>query len=310
MTLNQMEYFIVTAQERSFTKAAKKLFLTQQSLSASISSLEAELHCALFLRKMPLELTYAGNRFLTYALDLRHRVQVMEHEFQDISRNQKGLLRIAIASTRGHAILPPVVAEFHRQFPGIQLAFIEDANSLLLSHVQHNEADLAIGNFESEQKGLLFQDFFEEEVALFASNAFLETIFPAPDSSPAPVQRPSLDQLKELPSLPFLMANPEDIAGKIGYQVLETFRYSPRIPVTINNLETLLAFCVNGLGLCFSPVNLAKSTLTKEEYLSLHKFSLGELGRYPIRFAYRSHDQLWSVLFSFMDLASQNIRSL
>lgn len=64
MTLRQLEYFMVVAQELSFSNAAKKLFVTQPALSRSISSLESELGVALFIRRHPaLSLTPAGKVF-------------------------------------------------------------------------------------------------------------------------------------------------------------------------------------------------------------------------------------------------------
>lgn len=69
MNFLSMDYFIMVAKERSFTKAAKRLGITQQTLSAHIASLEREVGCDLFVRHVPLELTYAGETFLRYATD-------------------------------------------------------------------------------------------------------------------------------------------------------------------------------------------------------------------------------------------------
>ena len=101
MTLIQMEYFAMAARERSFTKAAGKLYVTQQSLSAGIAALERELGCELFSRHVPLELTYAGQTFLRYAEAMRRTRHAMQQEFFDISQNQKGELRIGVSFTRG-----------------------------------------------------------------------------------------------------------------------------------------------------------------------------------------------------------------
>ena len=55
-----LEYFLVAAEELNFTRAAKKLFISQQSLSNHISNLEKEFDVVLFNRTSPLTLTYAG----------------------------------------------------------------------------------------------------------------------------------------------------------------------------------------------------------------------------------------------------------
>ena len=64
MNFASMDYFIMVAREKSFTKAAQRLYITQQTLSAHIASIEKELGCSLFVRHVPLELTYAGQVFL------------------------------------------------------------------------------------------------------------------------------------------------------------------------------------------------------------------------------------------------------
>ena len=64
MNFQNIQYFLQVARKRSFSQAAEELFITQQTLSASIAALERELGCKLFLRHIPLELTYGGERFL------------------------------------------------------------------------------------------------------------------------------------------------------------------------------------------------------------------------------------------------------
>ena len=67
MNFQSIQYFLQVARRRSFSQAAEELFITQQTLSASIASLEKELGCKLFVRHIPLELTYGGELFLQYA---------------------------------------------------------------------------------------------------------------------------------------------------------------------------------------------------------------------------------------------------
>ena len=61
MNFQSIRYFLQVARKRSFSQAAEELFITQQTLSASIASLEKELGCKLFVRHIPLELTYGAS---------------------------------------------------------------------------------------------------------------------------------------------------------------------------------------------------------------------------------------------------------
>ena len=99
MNFQSMEYFAAVAKNRSFTRAADALHITQQTLSAHIAGIERELGCPLLIRHIPLELTYAGEVFLRYATEFNTKYDCMLHEFGDILNNQTGKLRIGIAFT-------------------------------------------------------------------------------------------------------------------------------------------------------------------------------------------------------------------
>ena len=81
MNFHSLDYFLVLAREKNFTRAAEALHITQQSLSSHIANLERELNCTLVVRRTPLELTYAGRTFLRYAESIGQTRQAMEREF-------------------------------------------------------------------------------------------------------------------------------------------------------------------------------------------------------------------------------------
>ena len=124
MNFQSMEYFAAVAKNRSFTRAADALHITQQTLSAHIAGIERELGCPLLIRHIPLELTYAGEVFLRYATEFNTKYDCMLHEFGDILNNQTGKLRIGIAFTRGHAIMPELIAAFQKEYPGVDVELV------------------------------------------------------------------------------------------------------------------------------------------------------------------------------------------
>ena len=67
MDFTLLKSFIAVADERSFSRAAKHLFISQQSLSKQIAKLEEELNTPLFVRSRPLALTQDGKQFLKTA---------------------------------------------------------------------------------------------------------------------------------------------------------------------------------------------------------------------------------------------------
>ena len=173
MNFSSMDYFVMVARERSFSRAAERLHITQQTLSAHIAKLEGELGAKLLVRSIPLELTYAGEVFLEYALDFQRRASSLEREFQDITENQRGLLRIGINYTRGDIVIPPLLIRFQQEYPNIAIRLVGEINTNLSALLENGEIDLAIAPLPVVPPAVQTEDFYQEEYVLVVSKALL-----------------------------------------------------------------------------------------------------------------------------------------
>ena len=99
MNFLNLKYFIVTAEEMNFTKAAKRLFISQQSLSNHIAKLEDYFGVQLFDRNTPLTLTDAGESLLKSARKILNVKQEAELELQDIRDFRSAVLTIGVPNT-------------------------------------------------------------------------------------------------------------------------------------------------------------------------------------------------------------------
>lgn len=304
MNLSSTDYFIALARERSFTRAAQQLHITQQSLSAHIAALEQELGAQLVVRRVPLELTYAGTVFLRYATDIQKGLNTMRQEFCDITQNQRGLLRVGVAFTRGHAIMPALICAFQRQYPNICVELTEGANETLYQKLLNGETDLAIANFSPNLPGIELLDFHREEVVLLASHALLSDVYG--NDTPEVLKTLDSGDLSPLNRCPFLRGDPGDISSRIGQSVLQGAGLHPEIKAMSHNMETLLAMCVRGTGACFCPESIARSSLPREQMASLRIIRLGEDAKYPILFGYMKQSYQWNILSEFMRIAQEN----
>lgn len=303
MNFSSMDYFIAIARERSFTKAAEQLHITQQSLSSHIAALEEELGCKLLVRHVPLELTYGGEVFLRYAVLFQREMNAMRQEFCDITENQKGILRVGVAFTRGHVVMPDLITEFQRKYPNISVELSEASNEGLHRNLLNGEIDLAIANFPDTLPGVEQQDFYREEVVLFVSRTLLEDLYG--EESGRILARAAAGDLRALKNCPFVMNDSADIAGKIGRFALAQSNFRPELKAKAANIETLLTLCLRGTGACFCPENLAQETLSPEELSTLSCIRLGEYAEYPIRFGYLKQSYQWSIIEEFMRIARQ-----
>lgn len=290
-----MEYFAAVADKRSFTRAADQLHITQQTLSAHIAALERELNCQLLLRRTPLELTYAGEVFLRYALQFQREYQALRHEFCDITGNQRGLLRVGIAYTRGRILMPRIISGFQERYPNVQVDLVEASNEELHARLLDGSVDLAVAAFPQSLPDIQMEEFYQEEVCMLVPRSLL----PLAERVPAgPVL--STQELAAFRKCPFLMGVPQDIGGQLGRRQLKAAGFYPQIRAQSENMETLLALCVQGVGICFCPDCLIDGTLSTRELKQLLVFRFQQDCVYPIRFGYRRQSYQWGILSQFI----------
>lgn len=302
MNFQSMDYFVMVAKERSFTRAADALHISQQTLSAHIASIERELNCQLLLRHVPLELTYAGELFLRYAADFQNRFRTMEREFGEIVREQKGKLRIGVAYTRGHAIMPGLIQQFQSSYPLVQIQTVEESNDALRAKLLAGEVDLVIANFPEKAPGIALRDFYEEEVVLFLQSALADQLY-GPDTDAVLERLSHCQDLSSLASCPFLLNGEKDIAGRIGRYFIGLGGFHPIIKAESENVETLLDLCVRGVGACFCPENLAESTLSPAQLSCLKRVRFDQNARYMIRFGWLEQPYQWNMISNFVKIA-------
>ena len=139
-----LEYFLAAAEELNFTRAAKRLYISQQSLSNHISNMEKEFDVVLFNRTSPLTLTYAGQALKVRARELLDLKDETYREIADIKDFSTGQLSIGVSHTRGRFILPEILPTYQSEFPGIELHLIEGNSSELANDLLHGTIDLMI----------------------------------------------------------------------------------------------------------------------------------------------------------------------
>ena len=126
MNIKQAQYIQTIANEGSITAAAKKLYISQPSLSQMVRQVEKELGVTLFDRtSLPLRLTYAGEKYLECAHAMIVANDRLENQLQDIRQENSGHLRLGISVQRGMRILPLAMPKFIARYPNVSLELRE-----------------------------------------------------------------------------------------------------------------------------------------------------------------------------------------
>jgi DNA-binding transcriptional LysR family regulator len=147
MTLRQLEIFLAVAREKSFSLAAKKIHLSQPTLSEHISELESELGKQLFFRHgrhRVVKVTEAGRVFEQFAERAVLSVEGARQALADLDGLTHGSVLIGASTTPGLYVLPRIIAAFRTKYPGVDVK-LQIANSQTIEgRVRERELDLGI----------------------------------------------------------------------------------------------------------------------------------------------------------------------
>jgi DNA-binding transcriptional LysR family regulator len=118
--LKQLKYFLAVAEEKSFSRAAERLHISQPPLSQQIMKLEAELGVRLFARTTrSFELTVAGKALMVEAADLLGRMRMTIDTIRQIDRGEVGRLRVGIVGSAMWGPIPGLLERFQSTFPRV-----------------------------------------------------------------------------------------------------------------------------------------------------------------------------------------------
>ncbi|MDB5951600.1 MAG: LysR family transcriptional regulator, partial [Massilia sp.] len=118
--LKQLKYFLAVAEEKSFSRAAERLHISQPPLSQQIMKLESELGVKLFARTTrTFELTVAGKALMAEASGLLAKMRMTIDTIRQIDRGEVGRLRVGIVGSAMWGPIPSLLDRFQSQFPRV-----------------------------------------------------------------------------------------------------------------------------------------------------------------------------------------------
>lgn len=168
-----MEYVYAVYKSKSFSKAAKELFISQPSLSASIKRIEKKIGYPIFDRSTkPLQLTEYGQSYI-HAVE---QMMLIKNEFSgyinDLGELKSGSLTIGGTSAFASLVLPTFLAEFGKRFPMIKVELIEETTATLDQMVRNGSVDLVLDNCILDEEVFEWKKLKEEHLLLAVPESF------------------------------------------------------------------------------------------------------------------------------------------
>ena len=167
MEMQQLRYVVAVARTANFSRAAEQCHVSQPSLSQQIQKLEDELGERLFDRlKRAVKLTSVGEVFLRRATCILAEVAAAKREAGDAKELLQGVVTVGVLPTIAPYLLPNVMVEFTKKFPGVEIIVHEDTTAQLLKLAHAYEIDFALASQPIQDERLEVRELFTEELLL------------------------------------------------------------------------------------------------------------------------------------------------
>ncbi|WP_197204436.1 LysR family transcriptional regulator [Cytobacillus firmus] len=119
----------------------------------------------------PLKLTYTGERYYNYLMQIIQLDKQLQKEFSEIQNNDRGKIRLGLALWRGSCLLPDILPSFTEKYPNIEVDIIEGKSNFLVSELLTEKLDFAVMNLPTNMDfSKLTYDTLMEEQILFVGN--------------------------------------------------------------------------------------------------------------------------------------------
>ncbi|WP_352419196.1 LysR family transcriptional regulator [Proteiniborus sp.] len=243
MNYNILRYIIAVAEERNFTKAAKKLYIAQPSLSQIIRSEEEKLGILLFDRSCsPIALTDAGHEYVRWARQVVSIQENMERRLQDYSVNEVSVLRIGILPECSAFILPDPLKAFRETNPKRYVQIRELSSNDLQNSLENSEMDFIVGLTHPDTFKYCSEPLYDEQIVLAVT----------PDFSPADKTVKEVD-LADFADAPFVMMEEGQFLYNMTHELCKRCGFVPKAVVECYNLETAMHMVKAGVGIALIP---------------------------------------------------------
>ncbi len=259
MELYQLEYFVAVVEEGSFTRAAKRCYISQPALSQQIQKLERELGQKLLQRlTRRIELTDAGRVLYEKARSILELARQVQGELSELSTQPSGRLIVGAIPTVAPYVLPELVQRFQAEFPGAELFIHEDVTESLLAGTERGDIDLALVALPIEHDQLLAEQLWTEPLLL---------ALPANHR----LARKRTIRLADIANEPFILLDEMHCLGRQIIDFCNRQAYSPQVCCRSAQLLTVQRMVALGHGISLIPEMAARAnSVDGVRYRELH----------------------------------------
>lgn len=292
------------AEERSFSRAAEKLYISQPSLSRFVKNLENQLGVRLFDRNLiPLKLTPAGVIFIQYIDKFQILDKKMEQDLKKYNSNAGNTLIISTLPRLGIYLLPKIIPYFANTYSALDLNINEVSSNNGIDCLKEKSSDIFLTNLEVNDPAFISKVLCHDPIVLAANyTKSMQEFYPNNTSSPLkpyPVCWPLFQDMT------FILLHPWQNMRIAANRIIRKNHLIPKKIIEVSSLPAGLSLVCANKGITFI-CNSAMSGVPLDSPLIY--FSAGELQDITdIRALYRK-DNTNQYIDLFCSMAAEKLK--
>lgn len=256
----EMEYVYVVYQEKSFSKAAQKLFVSQSAVSAMVRKAEVKIGCQLFDRStIPLTITKEGEYYIRCAEQFMRLEKNMDAYFRDMADMKTGHLSVGSSSFFCAYLLAGLLKRFKNKYPGVSVEIHEGNIKELRAGLLNDSIDLLLETAipaDDEVERFLY-DYEEIILAVPAElevnkklRSYQMTFTQARDGAFAgnTIEAVPMQTFKECPFI--LLKEENDICVR-SKEICRNAGFEPKVELYLDQIMTSFYVAKSGSGIAF-----------------------------------------------------------
>lgn len=263
MELRQIRYFKAVAEERSFTRGAQRVAVSQPPLSLQIKKLEEELGSELFVRgRTEVTLTTAGAALLPNANRILAAVADAVEAVQNAAKGVTGVLRIGFVASASFDLIPRFVRALQARHPRIEVRLVDGTTRKQIELIHSGELDFGLVRLPIDD-GRLVSSVIKREKFVFVAN----------ESHPLAVRNKPV-RLAELKDETFVFF-PRKFAPPFFDLFISSCNsagFSPSILHELEQIQTCLDVVASGIGVSVQPESVRSVRSAGLAYLPIEDF--------------------------------------
>lgn len=275
MMFKYSDYIYEIYKEKSFTKAAANLFVSQPALSATVKKLEKELNVKLFDRSTsPLSLTLEGEAYIKAIEEISVIKKNYKNYLIDVSNLNFGSISISGANFISSYVIPKIIVPFSKKYPMINIELLESNSKTLIQELIDENIDLLI-DYNLDENMIASYPLFDETILLCVPKHLnINSSFSDFSLSNEDIRNGKhlLDNIKKIKindfkNECFLMMKSGNSMNYHGFKICAQAGFEPRTTIYFDQLMTSYNMAASGLGICFVTDTLIREVAPSDTLL-------------------------------------------